>query len=55
MIPHKGENVPNGILDIFCHIGRTLRNSAKYFENDIQSGSITVEMEGKVGCVFLFA
>ena len=47
MIPHKGEKVPNGILDIFCHIGRSLRNSANYFENNIQSGSIKVEMEGR--------
>ena len=54
MIPHKGENVPNGILDIFCHTGRTLRNSANYFEYDIQSGSIQVGI-WKVGCVFMFA
>ena len=52
MIPHKGENVPNGILNIFCHIGRTFWNLANYSENDIQSGSTKVEIEGSGwGCV----
>ena len=54
MIPHKGENVPNGILDIFCHIGRTLQNSANYSKNDIRHHGVYIITLQKWLLAFMF-